>query len=421
VMERQLRELLNAEAGDPPHRVTVEAVRRRAVRRWVMQAGAAGLAVVLAVGLGVALSNGVLHIGASPASSSQPAGPPRFYILQGGQVLQVRNTHSGRVTATIHDPLPGSTCGGGNVGVAAADNQTFFMTCVTWKTTRAPGRPFKRTPGHPIRPAKITSIQTHIYRFQVTDSGRITGYSRVKGGVLKGWASNIAAAPDGSEIAAEVFQPTAGKLYTNAVPEGIVVINTRTGSQVLWRSGPYVPGAVQFGNGTDMSFTRDGRELAVLEAWCHRGPHKVFCNGHADMQLRAYSTAARGGSLESGQVLLNESALKPPGTSLVDGFITPDGSSVTALLATCPRHGACTLSVAGVQLVTGRALRVLYQTHTGSQYQGFFERFFSWDPSGRFLILDAGQGNARVNGWIDRGRLVPLTPADGNAPVYETW
>ena len=418
VMERQLRELLNAEAGDPPHRVTVEAVRRRAVRRWVMQAGAAGLAVALTVGLAVALSTGVLRIGASPAGPSQHAGAPRYYVLQGAQFLQVRNTHSGRVTATIRDPLPGSTCGGGNVGIAAADNQTFFMTCVIWKTTRAPGQPVRRRPGHPNRPAKITSIETHIYRFQVTDSGRITGYSPVRGGVLKGWASNIAAAPDGSEIAAQAFQPTAGKLYTNAVPEGIFVINTRTGSRVLWRSGPYVPGAVQFGSGTDMSFTRDGRELAVLEAWCHRGPHQVFCNGHPHMQLRAYSTA-HGGSLPNGQLLLDQGALHA--TSLIHAFITPDGSSVTALLATCPRHGACTLSVTGVKLVTGRVLRVLYQTRTGSQYQGFFERFFSWDPSGRFLILDAGRGNARVNGWIDHGRLVPLTPANGNAPFYEAW
>jgi hypothetical protein len=34
-------------------------------------------------------------------------------------------------------------------------------------------------------------------------------------------------------------------------------------------------------------------------------------------------------------------------------------------------------------------------------------------PPGRYLILDAVVGSARDNGWIDHGRLVPLTPATG--------
>ncbi len=49
------------------------------------------------------------------------------------------------------------------------------------------------------------------------------------------------------------------------------------------------------------------------------------------------------------------------------------------------------------------------------------ERFFSSDPSGHYLILDAGVGSARVNGWIDHGRLVRLTLANGDIVDYETW
>jgi hypothetical protein len=70
---------------------------------------------------------------------------------------------------------------------------------------------------------------------------------------------------------------------------------------------------------------------------------------------------------------------------------------------------------------TGRVLRVLYQVRTGSSFEGVFERFSSSDPSGRYLILDAGAGSARVNGWIDHQRLVPLAPANGNAADYEAW
>jgi len=64
---------------------------------------------------------------------------------------------------------------------------------------------------------------------------------------------------------------------------------------------------------------------------------------------------------------------------------------------------------------------VLYVTHTGTKFEGFFERFFASDPSGRYLILDAGQGKARVNGWINRGHLVPLTPRNGNLVDLEAW
>jgi hypothetical protein len=422
-MERQLRELLTAEASDPPHRVTVEAVRRRALRRWAVQAGAASLAVALAVGAGVGVSAGVFHTGTSPATgTTQHASPPRYYVTQVYSpkaqqlVMAVRDRATGRVTSLVRNPLPHANCGGGNVGVAAADNQTFFMTCTTQRTAHSPTRGLIRRPG------KIVSIETRIYRFHVTRSGQATGYTLVRGGVLKGvWTGNIAAAPDGSEVAAEVWRPQSGTIYTNAVPEGIFVINTTTGARALWHTGPYVPGALQYASGQDLSFTRDGRTLVVLESRCPRGRYLAHCNGHAAMQVRAYSPASQGGSLESGQVLLQQSALRPAGTSLVDGFILPDGSAVTALLASCPPHGPCTLSVAQISVGTGRVLRVLYQVHTGSRFAGFFERFFSSDPSGRYLILDAGAGNARVNGWIDHGRLVPLAPADGNAPVYETW
>lgn len=420
-MEWNLRDLLDAAVGEPPSRVTAEAVRRRAVRRRAAQAGAVSLAAVLAAGLGVALFTGAIRAGTPPASSArQPAGMPRFYVAQDWNqkaqqsVLVVRATATGRVTAVIRDPLPGAHCGEGNVGVAAADDQTFFMTCVTERSTQP--RLFRR-------PGQIVSIETLIYRFQVTSSGRVTGYSLVRGGVLKGvWAGNIAAAPDGSEVAAEVLRPDpSGKLYTNTVPEGIFVINTRTGSSALWHTGPYVPGAIQYARGMNLSFTRDGRELVVLEARCHRGRYQDSCNGNADMQVRAYRLPSRGGSLESGQVLLQQSALKPPGTWLSHAFINPDGSAVTAVLTTCPRHGTCTLSVVRISVAAGRVLRVLYRVRTGTPFEGVFERFFSSDPSGRYLILDAGAGNARVNGWIDHRRLVPLVPANGNAASYEVW
>ncbi len=343
------------------------------------------------------------------AASDQSAGRP---------VLAVRATANGRVTAVIHDPRPGTHCSG---NVAASGHEAFFMTCVQGRST---GTSLIRRGGRTIRkPHRFVVTATLVYRFQVTNSGQVTGLSLIKGGVLNGvWSGNIAAAPDGSEVAVEALRPLpSGQLFTNTVPEGIFVISTRTGSRALWRTGPYVPGAVQFANGSDLSFTRDGHELVVLEARCHRSRYLSNCNGNADVQVRAFSPAARGGSLEGGRVLVRPSQLRPPGTRLSDAFISPDGSAVTAVLATCPRHGPCMLRVARISVATGRVLQVLYEVRTETSGGGFFERFFSSDPSGRYLILDAGAGSARVNGWIDHGRLVPLFPANGNDASYEAW
>jgi hypothetical protein len=428
-MESRLRDLMIAEAGDPPHRVTVEAVRRRAMRRWAVQAGAAGLAVVLAVGLGVGVAAGLDRAGTSPASSTgQPAGPPRYYVTQyydpkaKNLVMAVRARASGRVTALVSNPMPGtgSSCGQGTAGVAAADGQTFFMTCSVWRSAPAPGGQ-SGVPRRFRRPGKITSIQSRIYRFQVTSAGRVTGSSLVKGSTLQGWADNIAVTADGSEVAAEVIAlPRSGQMATNQVPEGIFVINTVTGARVLWHAG-YVPGAVQYGSATDISFTGNGRDLVVLGARCHRSLTLINCNGHANMQVRAYGPADAGGSLQGGRVLLQDSALTPGGTSLSNAVISPDGRSLTTALIDCPPHGACTLTVARFPVGTAGGEHVLYQVQSGSRFAGIFFRFFAADPSGRYVILDAGAGSKRVNGWIDHGRLVPLTPANGNVPEYEAW
>jgi len=48
-----------------------------------------------------------------------------------------------------------------------------------------------------------------------------------------------------------------------------------------------------------------------------------------------------------------------------------------------------------------------------------FTRFFSSDPSGRYLLLDAGPASGTANAWIDDGRPVQLTPANGTNIFYE--
>jgi hypothetical protein len=79
-MDRQLRDLLEAAAGEPPHRVSAEAVRRRVIRRRVAEfaAGAvavAAIAALIPVGIG-ALSRapGPSHPGPSRMVTSRHYG-----------------------------------------------------------------------------------------------------------------------------------------------------------------------------------------------------------------------------------------------------------------------------------------------------------------------------------------------------------
>jgi hypothetical protein len=406
-MERDVRDLLDAVVGEPPRRVTVAAVRRRVVRRRAVQAVSAGLAVALVSSLGAAFAAGAIKLGATPpVGPRQPAGPPRYYVTSElghghGLGLVVRDTATGRVTGTIRDPLRDAYCGN---TFAAAEGQTFFMICST-------KQPFPRS-------------QSVIYRFRVTSSGQATGYAPVPGGAFKGeLADSIAASPDGSEVATEVLRPDpSGQLYTNSIPVGIFVISTRTGHRALWQSGPYVPHQVEFANARDMSFTQNGNELVLLESRCHRGRYQDDCGvGSVEAQLRAYSPALRGGSLNAGRVIFKPSMLRPRGTSLSDAFITPSGSAITAWLNKCPRKGTCTQWLARIPLAGGPA-SVLYEQRSGTQYEGVFQRFLSIDPTGRYVIRDGGVGSQHwVNGWISHGRMHLLTPANGDAVDYEAW
>ena len=69
-MDRQLRDLLEAAAGEPPHRVSAEAVRRRVIRRRALE-GLAGAAAVAVIAAAVPLGVGA----ARPAPAGRTARP----------------------------------------------------------------------------------------------------------------------------------------------------------------------------------------------------------------------------------------------------------------------------------------------------------------------------------------------------------
>jgi hypothetical protein len=396
-MGGQLRDLLDAAVGEPPRRVTIEAVRRRAARRRMAESVAAAVAVLLLAGLGVAVSATVTRPG--PAVAPPVPGVPRYYMEQGflnapPAVTMVRATATGAVTATLHSPWPGAQIATGEI--AAAANQTFFVIC-------------QKVAAHG---ASVTG--SRIYRFHLTASGRVAGYSLVPGGSLDGLrVTGVTASADGSEVAVSTVP---GGPASSAVSADIVVINTRAGTRAVWHAAPAIPAKMSFGvNG--LSLTANGRELVYLAVpRCIRGRCKSTGNGE---EVRALSPAAEGGQISSSRILVRQSALVPLSTGYLDGaVVSPDGSSVNVLEMLSPPRGTTTVSVVQVSAATGRPERVRYQVGTGN---GFMFRFFSSDPSGRYLLLDAGATSGTVNGWIDNGRLIPLTPADGDNVFYETW
>ncbi|HET7014054.1 MAG TPA: hypothetical protein VFI65_09090 [Streptosporangiaceae bacterium] len=412
--EGNLRDMLELAAGEPPRWISLDSIRQRAVRRRVTQAGVAALAAALAVGLGATLSAYAAR-GGSPTTggTKAPSGPPKFYIEdqyhRGGKTtVEVRSRTTGRVTSVVRNPLPRFRCGD---NLAAGGTNTFFMTCPTW--TKKPG----------AKHATITS--TRIYQFEVSNSGRASFPTLVKGSILKGLdAEQLTASPDGSLVAVQVIPPNPnGTLYTDSMPSGIVVINTKTGKRAIWRVGPYVPGKIGYTSTRDISFTGNGSELVVLESRCHRTRYFENCQSSDAQEVRTLGPADRGGSLQGGQLLLRLSAFKAPRTSLPYAQITPDGTALTTVTETCPRGSFCTMTVQRIGVTGVKARQVLYQVTDKASVNGAYLEQFSTDPTGRFMIIVANTATTKepVNGWIDHGRLVPLTPANGFAAGTEAW
>ena len=78
-MDRHLRELLNAAVGEPPHQVSAEAVRRRVIRRRVVEfaAGAAAVAVIAVI-----IPVGIGALGRAPAPSTGSHAVARVFTSQ---------------------------------------------------------------------------------------------------------------------------------------------------------------------------------------------------------------------------------------------------------------------------------------------------------------------------------------------------
>jgi hypothetical protein len=248
------------------------------------------------------------------------------------------------------------------------------------------------------------------------------------GGALAGQVDAMAASPDGSELAVATDDGPFS-------PARITVIDAATGTSNVWQGG-LARGGFRGFDISSLSWTSDQQELVFTAQWCK--PFEVNSQSCEDAangwgrvaEVRALNPAAGGGRLDSGRLLLRQSARYP---YIASALISSDGTTITALVlhgpvrvpspGTVPDH----LSVVQISAATGRQLRILYQRPTGPT----FVWYLSPDASARQWLLDGvdvygdgdgprSQANLGFNGWIGNGRLHRLQPDTGYL-AGEAW
>jgi hypothetical protein len=417
--EERLTDALGAAARAIPEetlRPLLVPPRRRRRPAWLTPV-AAVLGIVLVVGLAFAAGTRLTGSRPSDGPVGGEAPVPRSYVvegLQGGPPV-VRSTATGKITATV--PVPKEA----NVDVddilAAARGGVFFVTAA------APGTSGER-----------------LYRFSLTRSGRVTGFAAVPGGVFgnRNWTPDaMAASPDGSRVAVSLAYTYAGPSCGDTGqrpcpaphPDYIDLIDAGTGARSVWRGGTGPAFSV-----ASLSWSADGRQLVYLGQSCRRLQinSEACALGGRTAEVRALNAAAGGGRLDSGPVLLRQSARYP---YIAQAQITPDGTTITAVVLTGRRssaHGVSDtvpphLSVIQVSRATGQLLRVLYQRNLGrttdiNNGPDFLQ--LSQDSAGQHWMLNGGlcvgPCTDGFNGWLRDGGLVPLVPLNGRE-LYQAW
>ncbi len=389
-MEMQLSRLFNAAVGEPPKLVTAHAARRQALKRRIVACIGATAALAIAGSIGLAVSANA--IAPHRVTSSQHAPTlPKYYFDQdvakdGNLENVVRSVATGAITARVRCPGPRSSL----FTAAAADNQTFFIECQLSSSHRVAG--------------------TRIYRFRLTSAGRVTGFGLVRQANLAGTrGANMAASPDGSEVAIDVAKAGKGPI------KDILIFSTKTGFVAAWHTSVF-PGGALF-HPTDLSFVRGGRELAVFGFDTCAAGIGSHCTTPGE-EMRLVGPADKGGSLASGRRIFTQAGLGIKKVGYInDAFMTPDGRSVTFDFG---GHAAGDARVAQLSAATGKIVRTLFRPGPGAG----IGVLFGTDPSGQFVLYDKivfnGRDQQRTNGWIDHGRLRPLQPVHG-ALGPEAW
>ena len=196
-----------------------------------------------------------------------------------------------------------------------------------------------------------------------------------------------------------------------------------TGTRSVWRGGTGPAFSV-----ASLSWTADGRQLVYLGQSCRslQLDSEVCAHGGRTAEVRALNPAAGGGRLDSGPVLLRQSARYP---YIAQAQISPDGTTITAVVLTgrmssshqVPDMAPEDLSVIQVSRSSRQPLRVLYQRNLGRTTEintgpDFLQ--LSQDGSGQHWMLNGGLPAPGLHGRVQRlaARRAPGAAAAGDRP-----
>jgi DNA-binding beta-propeller fold protein YncE len=193
-MDRQLRDLLEAAAGEPPHQVSVEAVRRRAARRRVRQAVGIPAAVAVLAAIGVTAATVAFRAVPGPVAVHRPAHTAIYVSYPGKHQFAAELAQISAATNRPGKPIRIGTIGG---LAFTPDGKTAYVEGPTGAII--PINTVTNTPGKPIR------VATHGYRpFNITmDPDGKTAY------VSFGWS--IGSSRSGSIVPVNAATNTAGQ------------------------------------------------------------------------------------------------------------------------------------------------------------------------------------------------------------------
>lgn len=390
---------------------------RRIGSRWWRTWGAplaAAASVALVVILALAVTAGPRRAAGSGPSPAGPIGSgvttanvPKYFAFfnttDGHASIVVLSTSTGAEVASA----PAVTSPSGFIGglAAAPDDRTFYA-------------------------AYDVGSQTWIYSFTIPAHGTIAPMTRIKGGVIAGLAGNyypgvaggyqLAVSPDGTELALTVNSPEPG---IAGIPNKIVVIDLKTGSHRVWQGGLDRPGKAF--NIVNLSWGDGGRSLVFLAQWCDYwvnttgAGNTAFCSGAAtprgyrDAQVWSLNATAGGGRLDSGSLLLRQSARYP---SIVEAIAGPDGAGITAVVLSGPVSVSGefavwhSLAIDQISAATGALLGVGYEQ---SSHLGPVDPVLTWDPSARYVIFSDGSRPSYA--WVGQGTLHLLPPPSSAA------
>jgi hypothetical protein len=280
-METKLRELMQAVVGDPPHRVTAEAVRHQVVRRRIRETAGVLAAVVLAV-VGVTVAVRVVSAAPGPAAHHRPTAPIVYVAYPGKYNSSEMLVPISTVTNTPGKPIRVGTLAG---AAFTPDGKTAYVegptgTVIPISTaTSTPGKPIPvPMPGYrpfdiTMNPDGKTAYLTFSWSIGSSLSGSILPIStatntagkpiRVASGT-RPYVGGIVFSPDGKTAYAAAGSLAFGPpgLTTHLRPAAVIPINTAINT-------PGTPIRLSHGESdiaitkSDIAITPDGKTLYI--------------------------------------------------------------------------------------------------------------------------------------------------------------